>query len=115
LAYLKDHAPPNLDKIDFPQTTLERIDWKFPFPLLRHHFGLPDFEATRNGIQQIAESGVLDVISLGIDQDAQANFFHPERQDPRRRGAGGVPVRTAEDFHTLYQAIRHGNFSFLRT
>jgi hypothetical protein len=115
LAYLKGHALPRLEKTNFPQTTLERIDWKFPFPLLRHHFGLPDFEATRDGIQQIAESGVLDVISLGIDQDAQANFFHPECQDPRRRGAGGVPVRTAEDYHTLYQATRYGNFPLLRT
>jgi len=115
LAYLKGHTHPSLEKIDFPQTTLERIEWKSPFPLLRHHFGLPDFEATRNGIQQIAASGVLDVISLGIDQDAQANFFHPERQDPRRRGAGGVPVRTPEDYRILYQATRRGNFPLLRT
>ena len=34
----------------------------------------------------------MDVVSLGIGQDAQANFFHPERQDPRRTGADGVPV-----------------------
>ena len=43
-----------------------------------------------------AEAGALDVISLGIDQDAQENFFHPERQNPRRTGAGGVPVRSAD-------------------
>jgi hypothetical protein len=55
------------------------------------------------------------VISLGTDQDAQENFFHPERQDPRRTGAGGVPVRTADDFRALYQASRRGNFPLLRT
>lgn len=60
-----------------------------PLPLLRHHFGLPTMEATLEGIAQIAEARVLDVISLGTDQDAQENFFHPERQNPRAKGAGG--------------------------
>jgi hypothetical protein len=59
-----------------------------PYPILRHHFGLPTMEATLRGIEQIAEAKALDVISLGIDQDAQENFFHPERQDPRRTGRG---------------------------
>jgi hypothetical protein len=72
-------------------------------------------EATREGIARIAEAQVLDVISLGIDQDAQANFFHPERQSPRRRGAGGVPVRTSDDYRALYAASRCGNFPLLRT
>ena len=67
------------------------------------------------GIQEIAEARVLDVISLGIDQDAQANFFHPERQDPRRTGAGGVPVRTPDDYRALYAASRRGNYPLLRT
>ena len=115
IAYLKGDESRGLGKTEFPQTTLERMRWKSPYPLIRHHFGLPDFEATRAGIQEIAESGGLDVISLGIDQDAQANFFHPERQDPRRRGAGGVPVRTPEDYRTLYQAARSGNSPLLRT
>ncbi len=56
--------------------------------------GCPRWKHTRRGIEQIAEAQALDVISLGIDQDAQENFFHPERQDPRRTGAGGVPVRS---------------------
>ncbi len=115
LAYLKGTEYQGLFKIDFPQTALERIEWKSPFPLIRHHFGLPDLEATRSGIQQIAEFGVLDVISLGVDQDAQENFFHPDRQDPRRRGAGGVPVRSLEDYRSLYQSTRRGNFPLLRT
>ncbi len=115
LAYLKGHdsAAPTQD--DFPQTTVERIAWTAPFPIIRHHFGLPTLEATEDGITRIAEAKVLDIISLGIDQDAQANFFHPERQDPRRRGAGGVPVRSPDDYRVLYQASRRGNFPLLRT
>ncbi|MCS7178974.1 MAG: cobalamin-dependent protein [Anaerolineae bacterium] len=115
LAYLKGQPVESQREADFPQTTVERIRWKAPYPILRHHFGLPTMEATLEGIARIAEAGVLDVISLGIDQDAQENFFHPERQDPRRRGAGGVPVRTPEDYRALYQASRRGNYPLMRT
>jgi hypothetical protein len=101
--------------IDYPQSMVERIHWKAPFPLIRHHFGLPTMEATIEGIARIAETAALDVISLGIDQDAQANFFHPERQEPRRKGAGGVPVRSADDYRRLYEASRTGNYPLLRT
>lgn len=99
----------------YPQTTVERIAWKAPFPLIRHHFGLPTLAATVEGIAQIAEARVLDVISLGTDQDAQENFYHPERQDPRRTGAGGVPVRRADDYRSLYAASRRGNYPLMRT
>jgi len=115
LAYLKGQPLGELSEASFPQTTVERIDWKAPYPIVRHHFGLPTVEATREGIAYISEAQVLDVISLGIDQDAQANFFHPERQNPRRRGAGGVPVRTPDDYRALYEASRQGNFPLLRT
>ena len=115
LAYLKGQASISSAGQNYPQTLVERMDWKSPYPLLRHHFGLPSFQTTRDGIQAIAESRLLDVISLGIDQDAQENFFHPERQDPRRRGAGGVPVRSAEDYRLLYAASRCGNYPLLRT
>ncbi len=114
LAYLKGEAHASPSAESFPQLTVERIAWKSPFPLIRHHFGLPTMEATRQGIEQIAAAGVLDVISLGIDQDAQENFFHPERQDPRRTGAGGVPVRTPADYRNLYAASRTGNHPLLR-
>jgi hypothetical protein len=82
---------------------------------LRHHFGLPTMKATLDGVNKISSARVLDVISLGIDQDAQENFFHPERQEVRRKGAGGVPVRSAEDYQALYAASRQGNFPLLRT
>jgi hypothetical protein len=115
LAYLKGDGQPGSVFQAPPQTTIERIAWKSPYPLLRHHFGLPDLEETLRGVEAIASAGALDIISLGIDQDAQENFFHPERQDPRRRGAGGVPVRRAEEYHALYQASRRGNYPLLRT
>ena len=116
LAYIKgSHGSSSADIEDFPQTTLERISWKAPYPLIRHHFGLPTMQATIDGIQKIAESRVLDVVSLGIDQDAQENFYHPARQDPRQTGAGGVPVRSAEDYESLYTASRTGNYPLLRT
>ncbi len=98
-----------------PQSTVERILWKRPYPLIRHHFGLPDLVQTVDGVARIADSGVLDVISLGIDQDAQENFYHPEKQDPTSRGAGGVPVRSANDYSRLYHASRKGNHPLMRT
>ncbi len=115
LAYLKGEATLHAAEQDYPQTLVERIDWKSPYPLLRHHFGLPTMEETIQGVEKIARAKVLDVISLGIDQDAQENFYHPERQDARRKGAGGVPVRSAEDYRTLYAASRHGNYPLMRT
>jgi hypothetical protein len=72
-------------------------------------------EASLDGIAKIAEAKALDVISLGIDQDAQANFFHPERQNPRAKGAGGVPVRSEQDYRDLFAASRRGNFPLMRT
>lgn len=115
LAYLKGQSSNAKTESDYPQSAIERILWKSPFPLIRHHFGLPTMDATLAGIKQIADARVLDVISLGIDQDAQENFFHPERQDIRRKGAGGVPVRSPEDYRNLYKASRTGNFPLLRT
>ncbi len=100
-----------------PQDTISRIRWKAPYPLLRHHFGIPamEIEPTVQGIRRIAEAGVLDVISLGADQDAQENFFHPELQNPKSKGAGGVPFRTEEDLQRLYAATRCGNYPLLRS
>ncbi len=115
LAYLRGQQAGGPGEANYPQTTVERIRWKSPYPILRHHFGLPTMEDTLAGIEKIAEAKALDVISLGIDQDAQENFYHPERQDPRRKGAGGVPVRSEEDYRALYAASRRGNYPLLRT
>jgi methylmalonyl-CoA mutase cobalamin-binding subunit len=115
LSYLKGQSFEGTTAEHYPATTIKRITWKKPYPLLRHHFGLPSVESTRLGIAQIARAKVLDVISLGIDQDAQANFFHPERQDRLRSGAGGVSVRTADDYRALFEASRCGNYPLMRT
>jgi len=112
---LRDKPADGSVEANWPDTALERIRWKAPYPILRHHFGLPTMQATIEGIRQIADARVLDVISLGVDQDAQENFFHPERQNPRKFGAGGVPVRSAEDYRALYAASRSGNYPLLRT
>lgn len=115
LAYLKGEPGANRNESYYPQTAVERINWKAPYPILRHHFGLPSMQDTVAGIERIADAQVLDVISLGVDQDAQENFFHPERQDARRTGAGGVPVRSPQDYRLLYDVSRCGNFPLLRT
>jgi methylmalonyl-CoA mutase cobalamin-binding subunit len=85
-----------------------------PRPLLRHHFGLPTVERTVQGIERIARSGVVDVISIGPDQNAQEHFFHTERMDPAQDGAGGVPVRTPDDLRRLRDAAQTGNHPLLR-
>ncbi len=114
VAYLRGGKGEAVRSEHYPQSFVERRDWKRPRPLIRHHFGLPTMQATVQGIQELAESRLLDVISIGPDQEAQENFFHPELQDPRRKGAGGVPVRSAQDLQALYQASRRGNYPLLR-
>ncbi len=115
LAFLRGESHADGEALNYPQDLISRIAWKTPYPLLRHHFGLPTMEASLDGIAKIAEAKALDVISLGIDQDAQANFFHPERQNPRAKGAGGVPVRSEQDYRDLFAASRRGNFPLMRT
>ncbi len=98
----------------YGRTLIERIANKAPVPILRHHFGQPTVAATVAGARQIAEAEVLDVLSLGPDQNAQASFFRPEEIDPALDGAGGVPVRTPEDLRAIYEASRCGNFPLVR-
>ena len=98
----------------YPHNVVDRILWKKPFPLIRHHIGLPSLEETIVAVEKVAKAKVVDIVSLAPDQDAQENFFHPERQDPRRKGAGGVPVRTPEDLERIYAATRCGNFPLMR-
>ncbi len=115
LAFLRGETQADGKALNYPQDLISRIAWKTPYPLLRHHFGLPTMEASLDGVAKIADAKALDVISLGIDQDAQANFFHPERQNPRAKGAGGVPVRSDQDYRDLFAASRRGNFPLMRT
>jgi len=98
----------------FAADLVNRIHQKYPYPLLRHHFGLPSLEQTIAGAREIAAGQVLDVLSLGPDQNAQEHFFHPEEMDPAYHGAGGVPVRKPEDLAAIYAATRCGNYTLLR-
>ncbi|MCL4515756.1 MAG: cobalamin B12-binding domain-containing protein, partial [Firmicutes bacterium] len=98
-----------------PQSLVERIEAQKPYPLIRHHFGLPSLADTISGAAEIAEAGVLDVISLGPDQNAQESFFRPEEMDSSQDGAGGVPVRRPEDFRAIYEASRRGNYPLVRS
>jgi len=98
----------------FAADLVGRLKQKHPYPLLRHHFGLPSYEQTREGITEIAESRVLDVISLGIDQNTQQYFFKPQDRKPEMDGAGGVPVYDAEGFSRLKEASQYGNFPLMR-
>jgi hypothetical protein len=113
-AFLEGRNPENKEEY-YASTLLSRIRQKSPMPIIRHHYGRPTFEETLGGVKQIAEAGVLDIISLGIDQDAQENFFHPERQNPSHKGAGGVPVRSPEQFRMLYDASMCGNYPLMRS
>lgn len=97
-----------------PQNIIDRINHKKPFPALRHHFGQPTLEDTIEGIKIIADSRMLDIISIGPDQNTQEFFFHPEKMNPDQDGAGGVPVRSKEDFEKLFLASRTGNHPLLR-
>lgn len=100
--------------ICYPDNIIDRIHNKYPYPVLRHHFGLPSYEETLKGIKQISESKVLDVISIGPDQNTQQYFFTPEKMDHDFDGAGGVPLRTKEDLKRLYDASQIGNNPLLR-
>lgn len=98
----------------FASDLLGRVEAAAPHPILRHHYGEPDLGRTVRGARSIAEAGVLDVLSIGPDQNAQEHFFHPEEMDPAQDGAGGVPLRSPEDLGALYEATRCGNFPLLR-
>lgn len=93
---------------------VDRIKYLYPYPLLRHHFGLPSLDATIRGIQEIADAQVLDIISIAPDQNAQEHFFSPHKMNPARDGAGGVPIRRKEHLENIYQASRCGNYPLVR-
>ncbi len=114
IAYLEERDY-NTTETLYSNDLLSRIEMKSPYPLIRHHFGLPSIEKTVEGIKKIADSKVLDIISLGPDQNAQESFFRPKEMDEDEKGAGGVPIRTVQDLQKLYQATRTGNYPLMRS
>jgi methylmalonyl-CoA mutase cobalamin-binding subunit len=99
---------------NFPSTLAERIEFKSPYPLIRHHIGLQTMEETIEEIKKLAESELLDIISLAPDQNCQQYFFDQEKMDPNQDGAGGAPIRNEKDFVTMYEASRRGNYPLVR-
>ncbi len=97
-----------------PGTLVARIEARKPFPLVRHHFGRPTVDETVQGAREIAEAGVIDVLSLGPDQNAQESFFRPLDMDHGQDGAGGVPLRSEDDLRAIYEATRTGNRPLVR-
>jgi hypothetical protein len=95
-------------------TLLERVALKSPYPIIRTHFGLTSLEETLDGVNAIAESRLVDVISLAPDQPAQEWLQHPEILKTFPSGAGGVPIRSEEDLQQLYDYSRCGNYPLLR-
>ncbi len=113
LAYLKGRTHLKSEEKN-PQDLMTRLAMKNPLPIIRHHFGLPTLEETLIGIEKIAEASVLDVISIGPDQNAQEFFFCQSKMNENLSGAGGVPIRTSDDLRKLFKSSRHGNFPLLR-
>ena len=113
IAYLKgrDYS----EEESYPRELISRIKSKYPYPILRHHLGLPTIEETVEAIEKVAEAKVIDIISVAPDQNAQEFFFDQENMDERLNGAGGVPLRSKEDFRELYEAAQRGNFPLLRS
>lgn len=111
-------APQNLETARIPIVerlrSLARTPGGIDMPLLRHHFGLPNLNETVQGIEEIADSRVVDVISVAPDQNAQEFFFRPDQMHPDLDGAGGVPLRTPADLRALFQASTRGNNPLLR-
>lgn len=99
----------------YPKDLISRIKSKYPYPILRHHLGLPTIEETVEAIEKVAEAKVIDIISVAPDQNAQEFFFDQENMDERLNGAGGVPLRSKEDFRKLYEAAQRGNYPLLRS
>ncbi|OIN97385.1 methionine synthase [Candidatus Desantisbacteria bacterium CG1_02_38_46] len=112
-AYLKGESVKRTEE-KFPQDLVSRIEKSYPYPILRHHFGLPSLKETVKGARKIARAQVLDVLSLGPDQNAQESFFRPDEMKPGQDGAGGVPLRKPGDLRQIHKATRCANHPLLR-
>ncbi len=98
----------------YKKSLLPRMSQRSPWPLIRHHFGLPSLEETIQGVGEIARSRCLDILSIAPDQNAQQFFFRPDEMVASLEGAGGVPVRSEQDLISIYQAAQQGNYPLLR-
>lgn len=97
-----------------PNTLKKRIEFKKPFPLIRHHIGLNSVEETAKHVSILSKSKLIDIISIAPDQNCQQYYFTPEKMNKNENGAGGVPIRKKEDLIQLYKASQKGNYPLLR-
>ncbi len=102
------------DEKTYSDKVIKRVEDSAPYPILRHHFGLPSFDDTVEGIKKIAEAKVLDVISIGPDQNTQQFYFRQDKMVAEYDGAGGVPLRKKDDFIKLKEASKCGNYPLMR-
>jgi hypothetical protein len=119
MAVLLGEAGQGAEPKTFARTLAGRLAENEPaeglrMPLLRHHLGLPDLVKNLKAVREVAQAGVLDVISVAPDQNAQEFFFNPDRMRPELDGAGGVPVRSADDLSAIAGAAAVGNRPLLR-
>ncbi|MEA3375677.1 MAG: hypothetical protein U9R72_05705 [Chloroflexota bacterium] len=84
-------------------------------PVLRTHFGVPgaSIQPTVEGVAELAESRVIDEMSLGSSDLSQRYFGRPE-EFTRRKNDGGVPYQTFHDLLELAGATRRGNFPSIK-
>ena len=84
-------------------------------PVIRSHFGIPDesIMPTVEGIEKIADSGAVDLISLG-SSDLSQRYFGNVEAFKGLKNDGGVPYKTKEDLQMLYAATRRGNFPSIK-
>ncbi len=96
-------------------TVLKRFEAgmrRHPFlPLIRAHVGPYSSEATRTEsinefvgwAKNLAESGWLDILSIGSSQLTQSNFGEDWEDRPN---GGGVPVNSPEEYRMIWEAAR---------
>lgn len=113
LDFLKGRAE-KIEEREYPQNLPDRVKFKKPYALIRHHIGLQTLEETIKEVEKLAESKLLDIISIAPDQNCQSFFFEKEKMDEKLSGAGGAPIRSEDDFRKLYLASRRGNYPLLR-
>lgn len=114
IIYLRNIEKGVVEDVMPPQTLRERIEWKKPFPVIRHHIGLETIEDTYRDIKVLAESKLLDIISLAPDQNCQEYYFHQDEMPKGEDGAGGVPIRNEDHLRMMYEATRYGNYPLMR-
>ncbi|HOV66322.1 MAG TPA: cobalamin-dependent protein, partial [Bacillota bacterium] len=51
MAYLRGESGTVLEETTYPSSLIDRIKWKSPYPIIRHHFGLPSLDETISGIE----------------------------------------------------------------